>query len=352
MKLKDIVKIDDAIRVSPEDRLSLVLKKLHSSHDAAFVFDQGKFLGLINPFYTLIKNSYPSNTKAKHCLYNPPKIKIDFPLTKVAQLFVQTKVHYLPVFDEKERFLGIVSARRLLRQFLDNPILEVKIKILLNKKKQPLITIFEDENISQALTLFKEKKVSKLIVIDKGFHLKGIISYYDLINYLTLPKLRESRGDRVGSKLNFNYYPIKPLIKRHTLTLKENNLLKEVLRLIIEKKIGSVIVINDERMPIGIITTRDLLNFIFQPKNGKEIEIVTKDLNPENHQILGGFFNRLKLFLDKLPDIVGARLLVKEEKQGGVFKAVLSLFPKKGKPIVIKKEEKNFVRLLKKLPKE
>lgn len=312
MKLKDIIKTENIIKVSPEERLAAVLRKLNSSHDAAFVFDQDKFIGLINPYYTLIKNSYPNNTKVKHCLFYPPKIKTNFPLFKVAQLFVQTKVHYLPVFDDEERFQGIISARRLLRQFIDHPLLQVKIKELLDKKKQPLVTIFENGNVSQALDLFKSKKVSKLVVIDKSFRLKGILSYYDLIDYLTFPKKRESKGDRVGGKINFNYYPIKFLIKRYVLTLKETDWLKEVLRLIIEKKLGSVVIVREEKMPVGIITTRDLLNFIFQPKNG-------------------------------------ARLLVKEEKQGGVFKAALSLFTKKGQPEVIKKEGKNFLELLKKL---
>lgn len=349
MKIKDIIKTENIIKVLPEDKLAAVLKKLHSSHDAAFVFDNDKFLGLINPYYTIIKNSYPGNAKVKNCLYHQPKIKINFPLTKVVELFNQTKIHYLPVFDEQERFLGIVSARRILSQFLDHPLLNVRVKELLDKKKQSLITIYEDQTIDDALNLFKNKKISKLVVVDKGLKLKGILSYYDLIDYLTLPKEKEGRGDRVGGKINFRCYPIAPLIKKYTLTLKETDLLKEALRLIIEKKIGSVIAIGKNQVPTGIITTRDLLSFIFQPKNGKKIEIITKDLSQENRQILGGFFNHLKLSVQKLPDIISARLLVKEEKQGGLFKAVLSLFPKKGAPIVVKKEEKNFSKLLRKL---
>lgn len=349
MKLKDILKKENIIKVSPDEKLAGVLRKLNSSHDAAFVFDQDKFIGLINPYYTLIKNSYPNNTKVKNCLFYPPKIRTNFPLTKVAQLFTQTKVHYLPVFDEEERFQGIISARRLLSQFINHPLLQVKIKELLDKKKQPLITIFEDGNVNQALNLFKSKKVSKLVVIDKSFRLKGILSYYDLIDYLTFPKKRESKGDRVGGKINFNYYPIKSLIKRFLLTLKETDWLKEALQLIIDKKIGSIIIVKDEKMPVGIVTTRDLLNFIFQPKNGKKIEIIAKDLSQKNRQILGGFFNHLNFSLDKLPDVIGARLLVKEEKKGGVFKAVLSLFTKKGQPTVVKKEGKNFLELLKKI---
>jgi hypothetical protein len=109
--------------------------------------------------------------------------------------------------------------------------------------------------------------------------------------------------------------------------------------------------VNQLRQPIGIITTRDLLSFFFFPPNGKKIEIIVKNLSEKNRQILGGFFNRLKLSLQKFPQITSARVFVKEEKQGGLFKVVLSLFSKKGKAKIVKKEGKNFPQLLKEIKK-
>jgi CBS domain-containing protein len=53
----------------------------------------------------------------------------------VAQLMIESKVHYLPVFDEQEKFSGIISARRMLSVLKGSPAFKVKIKDVLSAKK-------------------------------------------------------------------------------------------------------------------------------------------------------------------------------------------------------------------------
>lgn len=102
MRLLNLLKENNIIKISSQSTLSQALNKLSTSHDAVFVFDENnKFLGIINPYYHLIKNSYPPNIKVEKCVFNPPRIYINYPLTKVAELFIQSKIHYLPVFDQK-----------------------------------------------------------------------------------------------------------------------------------------------------------------------------------------------------------------------------------------------------------
>src|SRR3989344_5586915 len=109
VQLKDIIKTDRIIKISPDETLSQAVSQLRTSHDAAFIFDsENKLMGVINPYYSLIKSSYPGNSKVKHCLYHPPKLYINYPITKVAELFIESKIHYLPVFSDKDQFLGII----------------------------------------------------------------------------------------------------------------------------------------------------------------------------------------------------------------------------------------------------
>ena len=89
-QLKDIIKTEGIIKISPEETISHAFSKMRTSHDAAFVFaEKNHFLGLINPYYALIKSSYPGNAKVKHCLYHPPKLKINSSINKVAQFFIE-----------------------------------------------------------------------------------------------------------------------------------------------------------------------------------------------------------------------------------------------------------------------
>jgi len=262
MRLLNVLKESNIIKISPDTHLSQALSKLSTSHDSGFVFDEkDKFLGVINPYYCAIKSSYPGNTKVINCLTHPPKIYLNYPLTKVCNLFIQSKIHYLPVFSLDDRFLGIVTVRRVLSYFKDLQIFKDKIEKLLKNRWKPLVTIRQDAPINEALHLFKTKKFSKLVVTDYQGNLKGILSYYDLINFIVSPKYKENRGDRVGNKGSFYNLHVKTFAKSHVLTMSKDNSIYDAINLIINKKIGSVIIIDKERKPQDIITSRDILNF-------------------------------------------------------------------------------------------
>jgi predicted transcriptional regulator len=353
MKIQSLIKNEKIIRIGPKDTLAHAMSKLASSHDAAFVFnDENEYLGLINPYYSFIKSSSPANARVEHCVFHAPRIKTNYPLTKVAQLMDESKVHYLPVFDERDKFVGILSARRILTNLQDSPLFKVKIGDVLKTKKNSLLTVYEDDTVAAALSEYKKYKVSKLVVIGKEMKLKGVLSYYDLIAYLIAPKEKEQRGERTGNKMSFNYQRVKNFCKTFILTLSPDDSMDQALKLIIDKKIGSVVIVDKERHPLGIITTKDFLKLIAQGRRGNMLEITTKNLSQTNRQIIGGFFNPLNLWLKKIPDIVKARLFIKEEKQGGVFKVILSLFPRKGYPKVIKEEGKNLTKVLQKIRKD
>jgi CBS domain-containing protein len=275
MSLTDILKTERIIKVDEEEILSSVLNKLGSSHDAAFVFSKkDKYLGAINPYYCLIKSSYPANAKVKHCLFHPPKIYLDTPLTKVAQSMIDSKVHYLPVFldKNKEEFLGIISARRLLSYFKNLELFKVKIAEVL-KNKKPLVTIEENEPIGKAINLFRKTHYSKLVVVNGGGKLKGVLSYF--------------AGDKKGEKISFLNLPVKNFTKTYVVVLKKDNFLSEVINLILEKKIGSVIIADKDKAPEGIVTTRDILQFFIQKNTSYE--------KPKNSTFQLGRFFKLKM---------------------------------------------------------
>ncbi|EKE13916.1 MAG: hypothetical protein ACD_12C00755G0001 [uncultured bacterium] len=278
MRLLNILKENDIIKVSSEDHLSKVLSKLSTSHDAAFVFnEEDKYIGIVSPYFTMIKSSMPANTKVQHCLTHTAKVYLNYPLSKVCELFIQSKIHYLPVFDPQDnKFLGIISARRILTYFKDQPIFKVTVEKIIHKRWQGLITIFEDDTITQAIHLFKTKRISKLIVLNHERKLKGVLSYYDLIKLMISPKYSSHHGERGNEKISLYNYRVKNFAKSYVLTLSKERHLIEVINLIVNKKIGSVIIIDKDRRPLGIITTRDILRFFIDNEKFAFI----KSLNP------------------------------------------------------------------------
>ena len=305
MSLPNILKVKNIIRISPDIPLSKALSHLSSSHDAAFVFnDDEKYIGIINPYYCLIKSSHPGNSKVENCLYHPPRIRETDSVAKVAQHMIDSKIHYLPVLSDKNAFLGIVSARHILTILQNSKLFNIKINEYLKIKKNPLITVYEDDLVTEAMKTFKSRKISKLVVINRNMRLKGIVAQYDLINYLVSPRQKKHKGDKKGIRSeSFKHNRITNFTQNYVLTLTPDNLLKDALDMILEKEIGSVVIIDKDNHPVGIITTRDFLRLINQASKFEKIEEITNNLSYESSRIISGFFNNLAFWVKRFPKL-------------------------------------------------
>lgn len=349
MKTSKLIQTEGIIKASSDEVLSSVLSRLPSSHSAAFIFDKDKkYVGIINPYYSIIKSSHPSNIKIEHCLVHAPHVKLQHTAGKIAQMIMESKIHYLPVFDDQDKFIGMVSARGLFRAYESNNIFTVRISDMIKSKKRSLVTIQEEDTISHALHIFKESKLSKLVVVNKEQKLRGILSYYDLISFLITPKKKE-RGALNADKSTLQTKRVKHFLRSYVLTLGSSDFARDALHLILEKKIGSIVIIDKYYKPIDIITTRDLLKLLVYEPSAAKMEMSTQNLSLKSSIITKGFFERLKERLMKKRDVVKAKLFVKEEKQGGLFKAVLSLVPKKGNPKVVVEEGRDLEGVLQKV---
>lgn len=110
--------------------------------------------------------------------------------TDIQQLFMEYKVHHLPVMDGDE-LIGIISSRDVMRAYVDLlPKLEkydtetinreIKVKDIMTADPE---TIGTGDTIRKAAEIFAEGKFQSLPVVDKGL-VKGIVTTSDLIEYL------------------------------------------------------------------------------------------------------------------------------------------------------------------------
>lgn len=342
-----IVKQTGIITAGPHDQLSAVISKLKSSHDAAFVFDEKKkFVGVINPYYTLIKSSaYDGNTKVSNALFHPPHIKQGDSLGRIVKLMNESKIHYLPVFDAEERFVGITSARRILAYMKDFEVGKLQLSQIRHTQKGLVITVQLDSPISEALAFFKKYKASKIVVVDAGGKLRGILSHYDLIPYLLAPGKRPQKGRR-GDKPRFEDTPIKNYAKTTVLTMHSHETVKEAIESILAKEIGSIIMVDGESRPVGIITSRDLLDLLREDAVKKPLEVSASTLAKKHGVTFRSFRTFVNRFIQETGDITGGEIVYQSEKQDTLHKIHVRIHVSSGKPVVIAREGKDFSRML------
>jgi CBS domain-containing protein len=259
----ELYKTDGVLTAGPESSLAQALAKMHSSHDAVFVTAKNKLLGVISPYHVLYRGHYPQSTKLKNCLFLAPKLKPDAKPEKIAKLMIDAKIYFLPVVTPTGKWLGVISYRRILRRLKDNFASET-IKNWL--KPKPLVKIKNDATIGQARNLMKQSRVSRLVVVDNHDHLTGIITRYDL----------GASNDQPPAT------SIKTYIKRDVATIRPQDDINKAITTMLDKRIGSLVIVNGQYQPIGLLSVRDCLEAIARPKpkaNGLEKEDVRVTVN-------------------------------------------------------------------------
>jgi len=259
-KAKDILTKSGFKKISPEVTIASVFSKLRSSHDAVFVFEGRRFLGLVNLYYSLIKKRPPAQTKVANCLYHSPKLDLGTPIGEIARLMVESRVYWLPVFDSKENFLGAVSARRLLSWLARQPLANSQVIDLIAPRKPLFISL--GEGVGKVRHLMMSKKVSRLLVLNKRKKLVGLVTSYDLRQPFSSPV-------EVVRSANI---PVEKFVQKNIISVLANEPLRKVIDQILKTNIGSVVVFPvGQAEPaliasnsLGFVSIRDLLKLVWK----------------------------------------------------------------------------------------
>ena len=111
------------------------------------------------------------------------------------ELMAENTIRHLPVIDDENRLIGVVTDRDIrsalptnLIQVLDDPshvkekLAKMKIKDIMTRDP---FTISPTDTIQDALLFIQEKRVGALPVVDEERKLKGILSVRDLLRAFT-----------------------------------------------------------------------------------------------------------------------------------------------------------------------
>lgn len=120
-----------------------------------------------------------------------PRIFVVAPDDKVAyvrEVMLGKRIHAVPVFDEEDRPLGIVTATDL----IDAPHDEMDVADIMTTE---VVTVPQEDSVGVAAGVMRKKKLHHLLVTDDD-EIVGILSSFDLL------KVVEENGFRVRSSGN------------------------------------------------------------------------------------------------------------------------------------------------------
>lgn len=113
------------------------------------------------------------------------------------------------------------------------------VKTIMSKK---LKTISAGSNLQEAYAIMQESRIRHLPVLDEKGDITGILSYKDLI------------ADKSVLLMPVEYFMAFPVEQ-----IPENTSLRSAALKMLEKKMSSLLITNDEEEVVGIVTSDDLL---------------------------------------------------------------------------------------------
>lgn len=116
-----------------------------------------------------------------------------------------------------------------------------------------LITLPSGSSVSLAHEIFKEKRIRHLPIVSRENHILGLL-----------------QAQSLPSSQDFMDLPAHLFMSSEIFLISENSTIKEAVFKILESKTSSLLVHNDSREVVGIITTDDLLLHLTQFLSSEE----------------------------------------------------------------------------------
>ncbi len=126
-----------------------------------------------------------------------------------------------------------------------------------------VVTIEPQNSVATAIRLMRHGQLRRLPVIEHGV-LVGIVTSGDLRRITGLASILKD-----PSQDNFLWYhiPVANIMSRDPISLTPETPVSEAARLLVERKIGGLPVVDNGQL-VGIITTSDLLKTLMAPACG------------------------------------------------------------------------------------
>lgn len=260
--------------VSPDDTLAKAFARLDSSHDCAFVMDDDRFVGIVTPGYTLFHKHLPITTKVENALQHPTRLTIDSDPATVAAAMLQMDATTLPVFDERGILAGGITARDLIKLVhTENP------EMFHGEHSLPPIPVVsESTSIGLIYNAMREKKQSRQAVVDENGHLIGLITRKDIHTLLSRktgntrfsPHGNDARGGENDPVFD---EPVAKYMITNVVTADHQTRFISLVHQLLETNAGSIILVNEENAPQGILSLRYLIELVSRKPAAESVSV-------------------------------------------------------------------------------
>ena len=266
---------DEYVRARPDETVGELRSTFEDANAGGIlIVENGECIGVITP-QELLRSRTDDETAARQVMKAVPVVDRNEGIREVARLLVENETRVAPVSVEGDLWGG-VTQDAILEAVLENlDVLTVKEIATRN-----VVTVTEDDTLSEAINLLREHGISRLPVVENGQRPIGIVTAEDLVGFVTRDAHRQSVGDRGGDSPTLRELPVENVMDRtvHTTTLEST--VSEAVSTMLEKEVDGLVVVPeyDERVA-GVLTKTDVMRALsYTREEAMDVQITNVDL--------------------------------------------------------------------------
>lgn len=264
------------VKVKPGDSISSMIGKMRRARShQALVFENNKYLGMIdrrflltsrvNPAQMKVGNIIKKRSKAKTPFY-VPTLSPDADETQMCKLMNSANVHALPV-QKDGKILGIVRGLDLA-----DAVSSAYPKVPCSELGSMDITTAQyTDEIGKALNMMNKHSIEHLPVVDKRGKLVGLVAAGNFIEDFTLwdafigiriPQHASHQGEKkrgydVGEQIHTLRIPVEQIMTPLVCTITPSSTIREAVLCMQDSDVSSIVLTRNEK-PVGILTLKDI----------------------------------------------------------------------------------------------
>jgi CBS domain-containing protein/ribosome-associated translation inhibitor RaiA len=235
----------------------------------------------------------------------------------VATELLRINARALPVV-ENMRPVGIVSQVDIIAAMADCP--ELRKTPAKDVAKMPPVSLGVFAKVAEARKLMLDKGFSHVPIV-KDEKLVGIVTAQDIVQIFATGIGRMKTGERPGEKVTRYPGTVEGIMDKNPLTFKPGATALDVAKGLRDQEKSAAILVDDNDGVLGIITPKELLQFIAEPEKEPELPISIIGLTNEEFLEKSLAEEKVKrvvsLGLKMHPDINNVQIVIKKSEKGG-----------------------------------
>ncbi len=271
--------------------------------NAILVEDNGRIIGVVRE-KDLIRGSVlqnPHETKIKSFVVRTGVLPLsDVTPLKVAKRFVEDSTPFVLVrINEKK--IGVIYVNDFLLK-LKGEFSGVKVRDVMNPE---VITIRRFDTAAKALAVMRSHGIDRVVVVDERNMVVGILTGKDVIDRVISPRKRARLGDGSGEKEKTLSIMVESIMSSPVITVGRNDPVSEVIDMMVENRISSIVVTRDG-MAEGIVIKKDILEYYMKKseKRGFGVQMITTDVEVDEFD-REAIMDDIERFMRKFSEFLG-----------------------------------------------